>query len=63
MIALHGGFISTYETLGSALAGLGVGLEDRRTSEKNEVLFENLEADEQSRDRTYGPKYHSKHMP
>jgi hypothetical protein len=45
MIALHGGFTSTEETIRSPLVGLGVGLEDRRTSGKNEILPENLEAD------------------
>jgi hypothetical protein len=57
MIALYGGFISTKETIGSPLVGLGVGLEDMRTSGENEVLFENLEADVESRDWTYGSKY------
>jgi hypothetical protein len=59
MITLHGGFISTKETLGSPLVGIGVGLENRRTSGENEVLLENLEADVQSRYRMCGPKYHS----
>ena len=62
MIKLHGGFISTEETIGSPLVGLGVSLKDRRTSGENEILPKNLEADVQSRDQTYGPKYHSGHM-
>jgi hypothetical protein len=54
---LYGGFISTKETIGSPLVGLGFGLEDRRTSGENEVLLENLEADVKSQDWTYGSKY------
>jgi hypothetical protein len=55
---LHGGFISTEETIGSPLVGLGVGLEDRRTNGKNEILPENLEADVRSKvsQRTYDPE-------
>ena len=49
MLALHGGFISTYETLGSPLVGSGVGLEDRRKSRENKVFSENLETDVRSR--------------
>jgi hypothetical protein len=41
---------------------LRVDLENRRTSKENEVLPENLEVDVQSRDWTYGPKYHNRHM-
>ena len=48
MIALYEGFILTWETLGSHLVGLGVGLENRRTSAENAVLPENLEADVRS---------------
>jgi hypothetical protein len=44
MTALHGGFISTQETIGRPLVGLGVGLENRRMSGENEALTENLEA-------------------
>ena len=45
MIALRGGFISTFEILGSLLVGLGVALENRKTSGENELLPENLKAD------------------
>ena len=60
MIVLHGGFISTYETLGSPLLGLGVGLENRRTNRENEVLPKNLEVDVRSQDWTCGLKYQSR---
>ena len=50
MIALHGGFILIEETIESPLGDLGVGLEDRRTSRKNEVLPKNLEVDVRSLD-------------
>jgi hypothetical protein len=45
--------------LGSPLVGLGVGLENRRTSGENEVLPKNLKANIQSRDWTYDLKHHS----
>jgi hypothetical protein len=61
MIALHGGFISIEETIEIPLVGLGVDLKDRTTSGENEILPKNLEADVRSRDRTYGPLYHSGH--
>ena len=56
MIALHGGFISTEETIGSPLVGLGVNLKDRRTSGENEALPKILEADVRPRTWTYGPE-------
>jgi hypothetical protein len=36
--------------LRSPLLVLGIGLENKRTSEENEVFFKNLEADVRSRD-------------
>ena len=49
-------------SLGSPFVGLRVGLKNRKMSGENDVLFENLKAYVQSRDRTYGPKCHSEHM-
>jgi hypothetical protein len=48
------------ETIRFPLVGLGIGLEDRRMSGENEVLPENFKVHIWSRDRTYGPKYHSR---
>jgi hypothetical protein len=58
MITLYRDFISTNETIGSPLVGLGVSLEDMRMSGENEALPENLEVDVRSEasQRTYGPE-------